>query len=101
MIMNKYYDIGTGTLSRPVIEKALNRLAQLLKVKNKRIELVAAGGVISVMVFGSRHMTRDIDVIIPPKDKALVADYRVCSRQEIAIAPTIECRAKGDLQTQL
>lgn len=72
--MKKYYDIGSGTLSRPVIEKALKRLAQLLQEKNKRVELVAAGGVISVMLFGSRQMTRDIDVIIPQKDKILITE---------------------------
>ncbi|TVZ37668.1 hypothetical protein P886_2010 [Alteromonadaceae bacterium 2753L.S.0a.02] len=71
--MKKYYDIGNGTLSRPVIDKALKRLAELLREENKRVELVAAGGVISVMLFGSRQMTRDIDVIIPQKDKVLVA----------------------------
>lgn len=72
--MKKYYDIGNGSLSRLVIEKALKRLAQLLSEQNKRVELVAAGGAISVMLFGSRQMTRDIDVIIPPKDKELIAD---------------------------
>jgi len=72
-MQKKYYDVGNGTLSKLVIEKALARLAQLLQEQNKRVELVAAGGVISVLVFGSRQMTRDIDVIIPPKDKDLVA----------------------------
>ncbi len=70
----KYYDAGNGSLSKLVIEKALKRLAELLKEKNKRVELVAAGGVISVLIFGSRHMTRDIDVIIPQKDKQLIED---------------------------
>lgn len=53
--MKKYYDIGNGSLSRLVIEKALKRLAQLLSEQNKRVELVAASGVISVMLFGSRQ----------------------------------------------
>ncbi|WP_018013689.1 hypothetical protein [Teredinibacter turnerae] len=65
--MKKYYDIGNGALSRPVIDKALKRLAQLLNEQNKRVELVAAGGAISVMLFGSHQMTRDIDVIISQK----------------------------------
>ncbi len=68
----KYYDVGSGTLSKIVIERALKRLAELLKEYNKRVELVAAGGVISVMFFGSRQMTKDIDVIIPQKDKELI-----------------------------
>ncbi|WP_289245280.1 hypothetical protein [uncultured Methylophaga sp.] len=71
-MQKKYYDVGNGTLSKVVIEKALTRLAQLLKEQNKRVELVAAGGVISVLIFGSRQMTRDIDVIIPAKDKSLI-----------------------------
>lgn len=65
----KYYDTGSGTLSKIVIESVLNRLAQLLQEKQKRVELVAAGGVISIMIFGSRQMTRDIDVIITEPDK--------------------------------
>ncbi|AZZ93502.1 hypothetical protein EUZ85_23370 [Hahella sp. KA22] len=72
--MKKYYDPGNGTLSKEVIEKALSRLAQLLKERNRRVELVAAGGVISVLMFGSRRMTRDIDVIIPPKDKEIISE---------------------------
>ena len=53
--MKKYYDVGNGTLSLHVIEKALKRLVQLLSEQNRRVELVAAGGVISVMLFGSRQ----------------------------------------------
>jgi len=68
----KYNNAGSGALSKPIIENALKRLAELLKAKNKRVELVAAGGVISVLIFGSRQMTRDIDVIIPQKDKSLI-----------------------------
>ncbi|VAW67083.1 hypothetical protein MNBD_GAMMA09-2728 [hydrothermal vent metagenome] len=70
--MNIYYNTGNGSLSKTIINKALTRLAALLKEKNKHVELVAAGGVISVVLFGSRQMTRDIDVIMPPKDKALL-----------------------------
>ena len=70
----QYYDIGNGTLSKPVIERALTRLADLLKEKQTRVELVAAGGVISVLVFGSRQMTRDIDVIIPEAEKLLIVE---------------------------
>jgi len=62
--MNIYYNTGNGSLSKTIINKALTRLAALLKEKNKHVELVAAGGVISVVLFGSRQMTRDIDVIM-------------------------------------
>ena len=63
--MKKYYDVGNGTLSRAIIEKALKRLAQLLNEQNKRVELVAAGGVISVMLFGSRKngILRRVEVV--------------------------------------
>jgi len=68
----EFYNVGDGQLSKIVIEIALNRLGDLLKEHNKRVELVAAGGVISVLRFGSRLMTRDIDVIIPVHDKVLL-----------------------------
>ena len=45
-----YNNAGSGALSKPIIENALKRLAELLKEKNKRVELVAAGGVISVLI---------------------------------------------------
>lgn len=84
-MQKKYYDIGSGALSKVVIEKALSRLAELLKKQNKRVELVAAGGVISVLVFGSRQMTKDIDVIMPSKDKNLIADLvdKVADEQKL------------------
>lgn len=68
----EFYDVGNGQLSKAVIETALNRLGDLLKEQNKRVELVVAGGIISVLYFGSRLMTRDIDVIIPEHDKVLL-----------------------------
>lgn len=84
-MQKKYYDVGSGALSKVVIEKALSRLAELLKEQNKRVELVAAGGVISVLVFGSRQMTQDIDVIIPSKDKNLIFELvdKVADEQKL------------------
>lgn len=81
----QYYNIGNGTLSKLVIETALLRLAELLQERNKRVELVAAGGVISVLVFGSRQMTRDIDVIIPPQEKDLIQELveQVAKEQDL------------------
>jgi len=70
----KYDNAGSGILSKSVIDKALMRLAELLEENNRQVELVAAGGVISVLIFGSRGMTRDIDVIFPQKDKNLIED---------------------------
>jgi len=70
----KNYTTGKKLLSKSVIDKALNRLAEMLEEKNRQVELVAAGGVISVLVFDSRDMTQDIDVIISEKDKDLIDD---------------------------
>ncbi|MEN9866113.1 MAG: hypothetical protein RL748_1703, partial [Pseudomonadota bacterium] len=72
--MQKYHNVGSGKLSKNVIEAALTRLGDLLRERNTRVELVAAGGVISVLQFGSRDMTRDIDVIIAEADKALLTE---------------------------
>ena len=66
--MNKKYS-GNGTLSKNAIEKALWRLGELLQEHNEHVELVTAGGVISVLLFGTREMTRDIDAIFPPSQK--------------------------------
>jgi hypothetical protein len=88
-MVQKYYDVGSGILSKLAIEKALNRLAELLKEQNKTVELVAAGGVISVVFFGSREMTRDIDVIIPAEEKALIVELvdRVADEQNLPKEP--------------
>lgn len=59
------------TLSKFLIHRALSALGDLLKQQKKRVELVAAGGVPSVLQFGNRSMTRDIDVIMPPADREL------------------------------
>ena len=66
------YNSKTGTLSKNAIEKALGRLAELLQEKKEHVELVTAGGVISVLLFGNREMTQDIDAIFPPKQKTIL-----------------------------
>jgi hypothetical protein len=43
------YNNKSGILSKNAIEKALGRLAELLQEKTERVELVTAGGVISVL----------------------------------------------------
>ncbi len=65
---------GVATLSRVAIEQALRRLGDLLKERNRTVQLVAAGGVISVMQFGNRAATRDIDVVMPPQDRELLIE---------------------------
>ncbi len=81
----KYYNAGNGKLSKAVINKALTRLGDLLKEHGERVQLVAAGGVISVLQFGSRHMTRDIDVIFPKRNKALLTQLinQIASEQKL------------------
>jgi len=66
------YNSNKGTLSKNAIEKALWRLGELLQEKKEHVELVTAGGVISVLLFGNREMTRDIDAIFPPKQKQIL-----------------------------
>ena len=66
------YNNKKGTLSKKAIEKALWRLGELLKEQQECVELVTAGGVISVLLFGNRQMTRDIDAIFPPSEKKIL-----------------------------
>lgn len=51
-------------ISKTVLLKALKRLGDLLKENSKKIELVVAGGVISLLVFNSRQLTHDVDAIL-------------------------------------
>ena len=50
-------------LTKHVLLKSLKRLGDLLKENGKKIELVVAGGVISLLVFNSRQLTHDVDAI--------------------------------------
>lgn len=62
------------SLSRTEIEGALRRLGELLAARGKRVELVAAGGVISVLQFGNRNSTYDIDAVFPDRHKRLLTE---------------------------
>ncbi len=66
------YNNGNSTLSKIAIEKALWRLGELLQEHKEYVELVTAGGVISVLLFGNRQMTRDIDAIFPLSQKQIL-----------------------------
>ncbi len=66
------YNSGNSTLSKIAIEKALWRLGELLQEHKEHVELITAGGVISVLLFGNRQMTRDIDAIFPPSQKKIL-----------------------------
>ncbi len=68
----KHYHGSSSILSRIHIENALKRLGDLLQKQNEHVELITAGGVISVLLFGSRNMTRDIDAIFPDKQRDLL-----------------------------
>jgi len=52
-------------LSVQTARKALERLADLLKENNIKIDMTVAGGVISLFVLKSRNATHDIDAIFP------------------------------------
>ncbi|MBC8397797.1 MAG: hypothetical protein H8E16_11960 [Flavobacteriales bacterium] len=54
-----------GTLTKSIIKKALIKLGDKLKEKNIKIDLVVAGGIISVLYFNNRESTKDIDAIFP------------------------------------
>ena len=54
-----------GTLTKSIIKKALIKLGDKLKEKNIKIDLVVAGGIISVLYFKKRESTKDIDAIFP------------------------------------
>lgn len=61
-------------LTKHVLLKSLKRLGDLLKESGKKIELVVAGGVISLLVFNSRQLTHDVDAIFngSTKDKEML-----------------------------
>ncbi|HAO21912.1 MAG TPA: hypothetical protein DCQ37_16470 [Desulfobacteraceae bacterium] len=52
-------------LSVQTAGKALERLANLLKDNNIKIDMTVAGGVVSLFVLKSRNATHDIDAIFP------------------------------------
>ena len=61
-----YYGSGFGKqIDKTTMLKALNKLGDLLKENGKSVELVCCGGIVSVLLLGSRQMTHDVDVIFP------------------------------------
>ncbi len=60
-----YYAESGKQITKPIIMKALNKLDDLLKEKNQRLDLVCCGGIVSVLFHGSRQMTHDVDVLFP------------------------------------
>jgi len=60
-----YYTKKGQPISKDLLLKALTKLANLLKCKNKKIELVVCGGVVSLLFLNSRKMTQDVDAIFP------------------------------------
>jgi len=58
-----YYGGSGKQITKVIMLKALNKLGDLLK--NKRLELVCCGGIVSVLYHGSRQMTHDVDVLFP------------------------------------
>ncbi|MCF6338288.1 MAG: DUF6036 family nucleotidyltransferase [Gammaproteobacteria bacterium] len=68
----KHYHASPLILSKMHIENALKRLGDLLQEQNEHVELITAGGVVSVLLIGNRNMTRDIDAIFPDKQHDLL-----------------------------
>ena len=60
-----YYGDTGKQITKQVMVNALNKLGDLLKEKNQRLELVCCGGIVSVLYHGSRQMTHDVDVLFP------------------------------------
>jgi len=60
-----YYEESGKQVNKSVMLRALNRLGDLLREKNRRLELVCCGGIVSVLYHGSREMTHDVDVLFP------------------------------------
>lgn len=60
-----YYGDTGAQITKPVMVKALTKLGDLLKQKNKRLELVCCGGIVSLLYHGSRQTTHDVDVLFP------------------------------------
>ena len=60
-----YYGETGKQITKQIMLNALNKLGDLLKAKNQRLELVCCGGIVSVLYHGSRQMTHDVDVLFP------------------------------------
>jgi hypothetical protein len=59
------YSSNNQQISIETFTHALTRLGDLLQKKDKHLELVCCGGIVSLMYFRSRMMTQDIDAIFP------------------------------------
>lgn len=89
---NSFEDHNSGSakqISIQIFTRALNRLGDLLAEKTKRLELVCCGGIISLMYFGSRTMTQDIDAIFPanPDERQLLIELIRQVSDEQGLAP--------------
>lgn len=59
------YQFSKPQITKEELLKALERLGDLLKEQNILLELTVAGGIVSLLHFGSRNMTQDVDAIFP------------------------------------
>ncbi len=66
------YNESGKQITRETLLKALNRLGDLLREKNKCVDLVCCGGVVSVLYHQSRWTTHDVDVLFP--DNKFITD---------------------------
>lgn len=62
-------------IDKATLESALRHLGELLAERGEHVELVAGGGVVSVLFFESRTMTEDVDVsFATAEQKTLVSE---------------------------
>lgn len=66
-----HYDNSGIQIPKSILLNALNRLGDLLQEKDRPLELVCCGGVVSVLYHGSREMTHDVDVLFPNNAEAV------------------------------
>ena len=68
------YQFSKPQITKVELLKALDRLGELLKEQNVFLELTVAGGIVSLLHFGSRNMTQDVDALFPadPEKKRLL-----------------------------
>ncbi|GAA3924157.1 hypothetical protein [Litoribacillus peritrichatus] len=60
-----YYGSSGSQITKDKMLKALNKLGDLLRQNNQKLDLVCCGGIVSVLYHGSRHVTHDVDVLFP------------------------------------
>jgi hypothetical protein len=64
-------------LSRPLLLQALSRLGELACEEGLQLECCVYGGALMMLAFDARASTKDVDVVIRPREAALRLAHRV------------------------